>query len=107
MAMPSCAIDDIVRIMPLVEPRAQKQLSQIVLATQKINNFFFAGSCMAQRNSLSGRSPFCQLVEVKKGSSAMMISTSSAFKQQKPEETQDKPRERKKTASQRVSEATA
>ena len=69
--------------------------------------FFFAASCMAQRNSLSGRSPFCQLVEVKKGSSAMMISTSSAFKQQKPEETRDKPRGRKKTASQRVSEATA
>ena len=62
---------------------------------------------MAQRNSLSGRSPFCQLVEVKKGSSAMMIATSSAFKQQKPEETRDKPGERKKTASQRVSEATA
>ena len=51
---------------------------------------------MAQRSSLSGRSPFCQLVEVKKGSSVMMISTSSAFKQQKLEETRDKPRERKK-----------
>ena len=36
LEMPSCAIDDIVRIMPLVEPRAQKQLSQIVLATQKL-----------------------------------------------------------------------
>ena len=34
--MPSCAIEDIVRIMPLVEPRTQKQLSQIVLATQKL-----------------------------------------------------------------------
>ena len=32
----------------------------------KLDTFFFAGSCMAQRNSLSGRSPFCQLVEVKK-----------------------------------------
>ena len=36
LEMPSCAIDDIVRIMPLVEPRSQKQLSQIVLATQKL-----------------------------------------------------------------------
>ena len=36
LEMPSCAIDDIVRIMPLVEPRAQKQLSQILLATQKL-----------------------------------------------------------------------
>ena len=77
------------------------------LLRQVGSELFFAGSCMAQRSSLSGRSPFCQLVEVKKGSSAMMISTSSAFKQQKPEETRDKPRERKKTASQRVSEATA
>ena len=34
LEMPSCDIDDIVRIMPLVEPRAQ--LSQIVLATQKL-----------------------------------------------------------------------
>ena len=48
------------------------------------------------------------LIEVKKGSSKMMMySTSSAFKQQKLEETRDKPRERKKTASQRVSKATA
>ena len=36
LEMPSCAIEDIVRIMPLVEPRTQKQLSQIVLATQKL-----------------------------------------------------------------------
>ena len=51
---------------------------------------------MAQRSSLSGRSPFCQLIRVKKGSSKMrMDSTSSAFKQQKLEETRDKPWERK------------
>ena len=51
---------------------------------------------------------FCQLIEVKKGSSKMMrYSTSPAFKQQKLEETRDKPRERKKTASQRVSKVTA
>ena len=63
---------------------------------------------MAQRSSLSGRSPFCQLIEVKKGSSEMrMDSTSSAFKQQTLEETRDKPWERKKTASQRVSKAKA
>ena len=36
LEMPSCAIDDIVRIMPMVEPRTQRQLSQIVLATQKL-----------------------------------------------------------------------
>ena len=36
LEMPSCAIDDIARIMPTVDPRAQRQLSQIVLATQKL-----------------------------------------------------------------------
>ena len=36
LEMPSCAIEDIVRIMPTVEPRTQRQLSQIVLATQKL-----------------------------------------------------------------------
>ena len=36
LEMPSCAIEDIARIMPTVEPRTQRQLSQIVLATQKL-----------------------------------------------------------------------
>ena len=34
--MPCCTIEDIARIMPTVEPRAQRQLGQIVLATQKL-----------------------------------------------------------------------
>ncbi len=38
--------------------------------------FFFAGCCMAQRSSLSGRSPFRQLSKVKK--SSRMIPASSA-----------------------------
>ena len=62
----------------------------------------------ASRFNMSPAAPFCQLIEVKKGSSKMrMDSTSSAFKQQKLEETRDKPWERKKTASQRVSKAKA
>ncbi len=36
LEMHSCTIEDIVRIMPTVEPRTQRQLSQIVLATQKL-----------------------------------------------------------------------
>ena len=33
---------------------------------------------MAQRNSLSGRSPFCQLNEVKKKSSRMIVNPTSS-----------------------------
>ena len=36
LEMPSCTIEDMTRIMPTVEPRTQRQLSQIVLATQKL-----------------------------------------------------------------------
>ena len=55
-------------------------------------NFFFAGSCMAQRNSLSGRSPFCQLSVVKKNHQRLLwdSTSSSCIKQQKLEETRDK-----------------
>ena len=67
---------------PLCDFGYLSRLAQQNLQDSWENMFFFAGSCMAQRSSLSGRSPFCQLVEMKKGSSAMMISTSSAFKQQ-------------------------
>ena len=38
----------------------------IVYLKASWQDFFFAGSCMAQRGSLSGRSPFCQLNVVKK-----------------------------------------
>ena len=71
--------------------------------------FFFAGSCMAQQNSLSGRSPFCQLSAVKKiiEDDLGIQQALHVIKHQKLEETRDKPWARKKTASQRVSEATA
>ena len=36
LEVPSCTVEDIARLMPIVEPRVQRQLSQIVLATQKL-----------------------------------------------------------------------
>ena len=56
---------------------------------------------MAQRSSLSGRSRFCQLSVVKK-TSKMIVGFNklcNVIEQQKLEETRDKPRKRKKTAS--------
>ena len=35
MEMPSCSLEDVVNLMPTVDPRVQRQLSQIVLATLK------------------------------------------------------------------------
>ena len=36
LEMPSCTVEDMTRIIPTVDSRTQKQLSQIVLATQKL-----------------------------------------------------------------------
>ena len=41
LEMPSCTVEDMTRILPTVDSRTQKQLSQIARATQKLTSFMY------------------------------------------------------------------